>query len=155
MKTFGIFAVQGAALLLLAGAADAAGVGITGTTSPAGSAGDPGMQTQPAPTPGDAMAPADTRTHSATQASPLVTLRNPPSKIALASVLDSKGELVGAVQRVQLSPAGTPTRVDIALLGAQEHIVSLDAGKLSYDQQSNVVTAEASAAQLKAMPNKG
>ena len=73
----------------------------------------------------------------------LSSITNPPSKIATANVLDSSGKTVGAVQRVEVSPEGKPTKVSIALIGAKEKIVVLDASSVSYDAHKNEITARA------------
>lgn len=72
---------------------------------------------------------------------PLSDVTSPPSKIATANVLDSTGKTVGAVQRIEVSPAGKPTKVSVALIGAQERIVVLDASAVSYDAHKNEITA--------------
>lgn len=79
----------------------------------------------------------------------LSTITNPPSKIATANVLDSSGKTVGAVQRVEVSPEGKPTRVSIAMIGAKERIVVLDAASVSYDAHKNEITA------LSGLPSNG
>jgi len=71
----------------------------------------------------------------------LSTITNPPPKIATANVLDSSGKTVGAVQRVEVSAEGRPTRVSIAMLGAKEQIVVLDAASVNYDAHKNEITA--------------
>lgn len=73
---------------------------------------------------------------------PLSDITSPPSKIATANVLDSTGKTVGAVQKVEVSPAGKPTKVSVALIGAQERIVVLDASAVSYDAHKNEITAK-------------
>ncbi len=87
-------------------------------------------------------APMVTAAPSDTAASgTLSTITNPPSKIATANVLDSSGKTVGAVQKVEVSPEGKPTRVSIAMMGAKEQIVVLDAASLNYDAHKNEITA--------------
>jgi hypothetical protein len=71
----------------------------------------------------------------------LSTITNPPPKIATANVLDSSGKTVGAVQRVEVSAEGRPTRVSVAMLGAKEQIVVLDAASVNYDAHKNEITA--------------
>jgi hypothetical protein len=87
----------------------------------------------------------------AVTALPLSSLNNPPTKIASASVLDSSGQAVGTVQRIEVSPGGAPTKVVVALSGTQDKIVVLDADKVSYDPAANEITARASGAQIQAM----
>jgi hypothetical protein len=87
----------------------------------------------------------------AATALPLSSLNNPPTKIATASVLDSSGQAVGAVQKIEVSPSGAPTKVVVALAGTQEKIVVLDANAVSYDPAANEITAKASGEQIKAM----
>lgn len=72
----------------------------------------------------------------------LSDVSNPPSKIATANVLDSSGKTVGAVQKVEVSPEGKPTKVSVALIGAKERIVVLDASAVSYDAHKNELTAK-------------
>jgi hypothetical protein len=86
---------------------------------------------------------------------PLASLGNLPPKIASANVRDSSGAIVGAVQRVELSDAGMPTRVDVALIGKKDHIVSLDPAGLTYDAANNEILAQSSAAQMRALPHRG
>jgi hypothetical protein len=85
---------------------------------------------------------------------PLSTVVNPPEKIADASIADESGKIVGAMQRVNLAN-GKPTSAEIALLGAQDHLVIVDAAQMTYDPASNIVTVQASPAELKAMAAKG
>lgn len=72
----------------------------------------------------------------------LSEITNPPSKIATANVLDSTGKTVGAVQKVEVSSEGKPTRLSVALIGAKERIVVLDAAAVSYDAHKNEITAK-------------
>ena len=72
----------------------------------------------------------------------LSEITNPPSKIATANVLDSTGKTVGAVQKVEVSPEGKPTKLSVALIGAKERIVVLDASAVSYDAHKNEITAK-------------
>ncbi len=91
---------------------------------------------------------------SATDA-PLSAMNNLPRQIATANVEDANGRTIGAVQRVQTSPEGGAFNVDVALIGEEDHIVSLDAAGLRYDPNNNVITAQQTAEQLKALPDKG
>jgi hypothetical protein len=70
---------------------------------------------------------------------PVATLTNPPKDIAIATVRDAGGTVVGAVQRVELASSGAPSRLDVAMLSDQDHLVSLDASRLQYDAQTNEV----------------
>lgn len=72
----------------------------------------------------------------------LSDINNPPSKIATANVLDSAGKTIGAVQKVEVSPEGKPTKVSVALIGAKARIVVLDASSVSYDAHKNEITAK-------------
>lgn len=72
----------------------------------------------------------------------LSDITSPPSKIATANVLDSTGKTVGAVQKVEVSPEGKPTKVSVAMIGAQERTVVLDASQVSYDAHKNEITAK-------------
>ena len=78
----------------------------------------------------------------AASALPLSAMTNPPSKIATANVLDSTGKTVGAVQKVELSSDGKATKVSVALIGAKEQTVVLDASTVSYDAHKNEITAQ-------------
>ena len=79
----------------------------------------------------------------------LSTITNPPAKIATANVLDSSGKMVGAVRRVEVSAEGKPTRVSVAMIGAKEQIVVLDAASVNYDAHKNEITA------LSGLPSNG
>lgn len=79
----------------------------------------------------------------------LSTITNPPAKIATANVLDSSGKTVGAVRRVEVSAEGKPTRVSVAMMGAKEQIVVLDAASVNYDAHKNEITA------LSGLPSNG
>jgi hypothetical protein len=92
--------------------------------------------------------------NAASGQAPLSTLTNPPAQIADASIADENGTVVGAMQRVNLM-GGKPTSAEIALLGAQDHLVIVDAAQMTYDPASNIVTVQASPAELKAMAAKG
>jgi hypothetical protein len=95
-----------------------------------------------------ANAPAAPGTPVESAAAPFATaqalsdITSPPPKIATANVLDSTGKTVGAVQKVEVSPEGKPTKVSVALIGAQERIVVLDASSVSYDAHKNEITAK-------------
>jgi hypothetical protein len=84
----------------------------------------------------------------------LNSLASPPPEIASAAVVDDKGAVIGAVQKVDLDQAGKPTRVEIALLGS-ERIVALNSAELSYDQSHNVVTAGLDKSQIAQLPPAG
>ena len=64
------------------------------------------------------------------------------------------GKIVGAVQKVEVTPQGQPTKVSVALIGKEEQLIVLDAGAVSYDPARNQITAQTTAAQMKAMPGK-
>ena len=81
----------------------------------------------------------------------LSTISHPPMQIGTANVVDSSGQVVGAVQRVEVTPDGKPTEVAIALMSNQDHLVVLDAGKVQYDASTNRIIADASSAQLNAL----
>jgi hypothetical protein len=93
-------------------------------------------------------AASTTRVAIADTGAPLSTVMNPPNKIATASVMDSSGTIVGAVQRVEVSPQGQPTKVVVALIGKDERMVILDAGAVSYDADRNQILTQASGAQI-------
>jgi len=81
----------------------------------------------------------------------LNSLSSPPDKIATARVVDDKGAIVGAVQKVELGAGGNPTQVEIALLGS-DRVVTLDSRQLSYDEANNVVTAALDKRQFAQLP---
>lgn len=81
----------------------------------------------------------------------LSAISNPPSKIATANVLDSSGRIVGAVQKVEVSPQGQPTRVSVALIGKGERMVVLDADAVRYDVAKNEIATEATSEQMTTM----
>ena len=80
----------------------------------------------------------------------LSSLSSPPDKIATAKVVDDKGSIVGAVQKVELDASGKPTNVEIVLLGTT-HIIAMDPSHLRYDVANNVMTAEMDKSQIVAM----
>lgn len=82
----------------------------------------------------------------------LAQIANPPQTLVNASVETNNGQAVGAVQKVMTGTDGKAQAVDVALLGAQSKIVSIDANQLSYDQSRNVVVAQLSADQIQALP---
>ena len=82
----------------------------------------------------------------------LTALTNSSQTLANASVETSTGQAVGAVQKVVTGSDGKAQTIDVALLGAQSKIVSLDATQLAYDQSRNVVVAQLSADQIQALP---
>ncbi len=82
----------------------------------------------------------------------LTALTNSPQTLANASVETSTGQAVGAVQKVVTGSDGKAQTIDVALLGAQSKIVSIDAAQLAYDQSRNVVIAQLSADQIQALP---
>lgn len=81
----------------------------------------------------------------------LSAISNPPSKIATANVLDSSGRIVGAVQKVEVSPQGQPTRVSVALIGKGERMVVLDADAVRYDVAKNEIATDATGEQMTTM----
>lgn len=82
----------------------------------------------------------------------LDAVANPPQTLANASVETANGQAVGAVQKVVTGSDGKTQALDVALLGPQSKIVSIDAAQLSYDQSRNVVVAQLSADQIQALP---
>jgi len=116
--------------------------------------------TQPAPTPASAAAmnapptaapTMPVQTGSIGTDTRLSAISNPPSKIATANVLDSSGRIVGAVQKVEVSPQGQPTRVSVALIGKGERMVVLDADAVRYDVAKNEIATDATGEQMTAM----
>lgn len=82
----------------------------------------------------------------------LAQIANPPQTLMNASVETANGQAVGAVQKVVTDGSGKAQAVNVALLGAQSKIVSLDAAQVKYDQSRNVVVAQLSADQIQALP---
>jgi len=78
----------------------------------------------------------------------LSTIVRPPTLIASANVLDASGQVIGAVQRVDVTPDGVPTKVAVALIGKDERMVVLDANAVQYDQAKNEIRANASRDQI-------
>jgi hypothetical protein len=78
----------------------------------------------------------------------LSSINSPPAIIANANVRDTNGRIIGAVQRVDLTAQGTPTKVSVALLGPGEKMAVLDAGKVAYDAGRNEVITDSSRKQL-------
>ena len=95
--------------------------------------------------------PIQTASTDSAGAATLSTMTNPPSKIANASVLDSSGKVIGAVQRVEVTPQGQPTEVAVALIGQDDRLVVLDAKSVSYDPSRNQIMARASGKQIAAL----
>jgi hypothetical protein len=62
-----------------------------------------------------------------------------PARLATASVLDTKGDVVGSVQKIETDPNGKPLRVDI-LLSSNKTALSLPADAVSYDETANTIT---------------
>ncbi|HEY4077436.1 MAG TPA: hypothetical protein VGM26_10960 [Rhizomicrobium sp.] len=104
-----------------------------------------------------AAAPSGNVQMAAAEAMPqtLSEIANPPSKIATANVLDSGGQIIGAVQKVEVSPSGTPTRVTVALTGTSEKMVMLEASSVRYDAAKNQIMASDTADQIRARPKSG
>ena len=136
-----------------------------GQTTPQSGQGQAMQQTSSVDTPSNAMAsnsPSATQANSAGQMTnasgapsgtvSLTALTNPPQTLANASVETSTGQAIGAVQKVVTGTDGKAQTVDVALLGAQSKIVSIDAAQLAYDQSRNVVVAQLSADQIQALP---
>lgn len=78
----------------------------------------------------------------------LSSVDNPQTRIANANVRDTNGQIVGAVQRVELTPQGRPASVSIAMKGSDEKMITLDAAKVQYDATRNEVITNSSRKQL-------
>jgi hypothetical protein len=89
-------------------------------------------------------------TSSIVTPAPLSQMTEPGERIAGARVTDPDGNMIGAVQKVELRD-GKPVRIAIALL-VSENTVTLDASTLRYDAGSNLIAASQGAAQLLAQP---
>lgn len=125
-----MIAMTGAAFMLLAAPA------LAGESSPAEQEATRQLNIQAAKDAAPQQAPSNV-----VASGTLSTITNPPSKIATANVLDSSGKTVGAVRRVEVSAEGKPTRVSVAMTGAKERIVVLDAASVNYDAHKNEITA--------------
>jgi hypothetical protein len=85
----------------------------------------------------------------------LSSIPRPPNKIATANVRDAHGQIIGAVQRVDVTPEGMPTQVAIALIGKDEKMVVLDADAVKYDLAKNEILTQQSAAEIRSKPKAG
>ena len=85
----------------------------------------------------------------------LSSIQRPSNKIATANVLDASGQTIGAVQRVDVSPDGMPTKVTIALIGKDEKMAVLDAGAVKYAPVKNEILAQQSAAEIRSTAKAG
>ena len=72
----------------------------------------------------------------------LSSISNPPGKIATATVLDAGGAPLGAVQKVEVTQTGTPTRVTVALGGDLGKTVTMDASAVRYDADRNAIITQ-------------
>jgi hypothetical protein len=81
----------------------------------------------------------------------LSSISHPPMQIGSANVVDVNGQIVGAVQRVEVTPDGKPTEVAVALIRDQDRLVVINADRVRYDADKNQIIAEISGAQLAAM----
>ena len=77
-----------------------------------------------------------------------------PSALSTASVQSGNGEIVGKVQKVEVGSDGKTVAVDVALVGNAK-IVALAADELSFDSSRNVLLAELTSDQIKALPQTG
>jgi hypothetical protein len=78
----------------------------------------------------------------------LASITNPPANIGNANVRDTNGRVIGAVQRVDVTPQGTPAKVSVALLGPGEKTIVLNAGQVAYDASRNEIITDSSRKQL-------
>ena len=78
----------------------------------------------------------------------LASISSPPAGIGNANVRDTNGQIVGAVQRVDITAQGKPVTVSVAMLGGDEKLVVLDAGKVKYDAARNEIITDSSRKQL-------
>ena len=81
----------------------------------------------------------------------LSSINHPPMQIGTANVVDASGRIMGAVQRVEVTPDGKPTQVAIALMNDQDRLVVINADKMRYDADNNQIIADTTGAQLAAM----
>ena len=81
----------------------------------------------------------------------LSSISHPPMQIGNANVVDVNGQIVGAVQRVEVTPDGRPTEVAVALIRDQDRLLVINADRVRYDADKNQIIAEISGAQLAAM----
>jgi hypothetical protein len=79
----------------------------------------------------------------------LSSIQRPPSKIATANVLDASGQIIGAVQRVDLTPDGMPAKVAVALTGKEGKLAVLNANEVKYDLVKNEILAQRTGAEIR------
>jgi hypothetical protein len=79
---------------------------------------------------------------------------NPAKTFATSSVIAADGQTVGAVQKIMLDSSGRARSVNVALLDnmGQSKTVTLDASALNYDPGKNVLVAQMTNDQIKALP---
>ncbi|OJT95296.1 MAG: hypothetical protein BGN82_08865 [Alphaproteobacteria bacterium 65-7] len=80
----------------------------------------------------------------------LSSISNPPVKIATATVLDAGGAPLGAVQKVEVTETGTPTRVTVALDGDLGRTVTMEASAVRYDAARNAIITQTPGAAVRA-----
>ena len=85
----------------------------------------------------------------------LSSISYPPMQIGTANVVDSTGRIVGAVQRVEVTPDGKPTQVAVSLIADQDRLSVLNADTVRYPAARNQIIAQASGTQLQAMMAPG
>ena len=69
-----------------------------------------------------------------------------PARFSSARVYSEQGALIGNIQRVDHTPAGSPSAVLIGIAGPR--VVSLPASAASYDQPANIVITDDAALKL-------
>jgi len=102
----------------------------------------------------DATGPATAARGTAMQV-PIKEVSNPKGRLAGARVQDKNGVSIGSVRKVIVDRDGMPTavRVDVGgFLGVGTKLVEINASKLRYEQDRNVVTTTLRKPEIEALP---
>lgn len=89
---------------------------------------------------------------------PLMVLADPKRVVAKASVQDKDGHKVGSVSSVVTDPSGRPSAVKVNVggtWGIGRKIVSLDARSFLFEQDRDVLIANLTQDEIKALPASG
>lgn len=85
----------------------------------------------------------------------LIDVNDPQNTLAKASVQDSQGNSIGAVQNVVIGSNGKPTEVNVevgSFLGEGNKVVAFKAAKLKFQQDRNILVTTMTKDQIKALP---
>jgi PRC-barrel domain len=86
---------------------------------------------------------------------PIQDVSNPKGRLAGASVQDKNGVSIGKVRDVIVDSSGAPValRIDVGgFLGMGTKLVEIDASKLRYEQDRNVLTTTLRKPEIEALP---